>query len=87
MAPLLNEAFLCLQENIATAEDIDTACIAGLGMQVCTNGERISMGPLAYADRVGRDVLLARLKELEAVLGRRFRPARILERGGLGGER
>ena len=86
MALLINEAFFCLQDGIAAAEDIDLACVTGLGMQVRVGEELISMGPLAYADRVGRDVLLARFKELETSLGRRFRPARILERGHVGGE-
>jgi 3-hydroxyacyl-CoA dehydrogenase len=79
LAPLLNEAFFCVQEGIASAEDIDTACIAGLGMQVRMGEELISMGPLAYAGRVGRDVLLARFKELEASLGCRFHPAPIVQ--------
>jgi 3-hydroxyacyl-CoA dehydrogenase len=82
MALLLNEAFLCLQEGIATEGDIDTACVAGLGMQVRSGEDLIPMGPFAYADRVGRDLLLARFRQLEAALGRRFRPARILEREG-----
>jgi 3-hydroxyacyl-CoA dehydrogenase len=80
MARLLNEAFLCLQEGIASERDIDTACVAGLGMQVRAGTELVPMGPFAYADLVGRDVLLSRFKELEASLGRRFRPARILKR-------
>ena len=84
MALLINEAFFCLQDEIASAEDIDLACVTGLGMQVRAGQEWISMGPLAYADYVGRDVLLARLQELEANLGRRFHPAPILQACGEG---
>lgn len=78
MALLFNEAFLCVQEEIAGVEDIDLACKMGIGMQVWWEGERVPMGPLEYADRVGLDVLLARFERLEAALGRRFRPAAIL---------
>jgi 3-hydroxyacyl-CoA dehydrogenase len=72
---LLNEAFLCLEEGIATAEDIDTACMAGLGMRVRVEGDLVPMGPLAYADRTGRQALRGRLLELESELGPRFHPA------------
>jgi 3-hydroxyacyl-CoA dehydrogenase len=82
MALLLNEAFLCVEEKVATVEDIDTACIAGLGMQIRIADEWVPMGPLAYAERIGRDVLAARFRELESVLGARFHPAPILESGG-----
>jgi 3-hydroxyacyl-CoA dehydrogenase/enoyl-CoA hydratase/3-hydroxybutyryl-CoA epimerase len=78
MALLLNEAFLCVEQEIASVDDIDLACQIGLGMQVRWEGEHAPMGPLAYADRVGLDTLLARLEDLEAELGRRFRPAAIL---------
>ena len=67
------------QRKVATVEDIDLACVTGLGMQVRLGEEWIAMGPLAYADRVGKDVLLGRFRELEARLGRRFRPASILK--------
>ncbi|MBN1660506.1 MAG: fatty acid oxidation complex subunit alpha FadB, partial [Anaerolineae bacterium] len=32
--PFLNEAAMCVQENIANVNDVDMACIAGIGMQV-----------------------------------------------------
>ena len=69
---------MCVEEEIASVEDIDLACKIGLGMQVRWEGERAPMGPLEYADRVGLDVLLARFEGFEAELGRRFRPAAIL---------
>ena len=79
MATLLNESFLCVQERIATVEDIDTACVAGLGMAVREGQDRTPIGPLAYADRCGLDVLLRRLWMFEETLGARFAPAPILE--------
>jgi 3-hydroxyacyl-CoA dehydrogenase len=86
MALLLNEAFLCVQEEVATTDDIELACIAGLGMQVRWEGDRRPMGPLEYADRVGLDVLLVRFQSLEQELGRRFRPAAVLQQKVRAGE-
>ena len=78
MMPLLNEAFLCAEEGIANINDIDMSCIAGIGMQVNINGELVRMGPLAYSDSLGLDVVLEKLEELQARYGRRFEPADIL---------
>ena len=78
MAALLNEAFLCVEEQIATIEDIDTACIAGLGMSVRQGEVSIRVGPLEYADSVGLDVVLEQMEQLEQTLGKRFRPAQVL---------
>jgi len=75
MFPLINEAALCLQENIASITDIDMATVAGLGMTY--GGERV--GPLAIADKIGLDVVLETLEALEKELGPRFRPARPLK--------
>ena len=36
------------------------------------------MGPLAYADQIGLDVILKQLQDLEREHGLRFRPASIL---------
>jgi 3-hydroxyacyl-CoA dehydrogenase len=77
-ALLMNEAFLCVEERIATVQDIDLACKIGLGMQVRWEGQRTPMGPLEYADRVGLPLLLARFEALEAERGERFCPAAIL---------
>jgi len=73
--PLINEATLCVQENIASVNDIDMAMIAGAGMTY--EGER--MGPLAVADLVGLDVVLKGLQALESRYGPRFRPSRLLK--------
>jgi 3-hydroxybutyryl-CoA dehydrogenase len=50
LCPMLNEAIFTLQEGLATAEDIDK------GMKLGCNHP---IGPLALADMVGLDVLLA----------------------------
>jgi 3-hydroxyacyl-CoA dehydrogenase len=72
---LINEAILCMQENVASVNDIDMAMIAGAGMTY--GGER--MGPLAVADHIGLDVVLEGLQALEARYGLRFRPSRLLK--------
>jgi 3-hydroxyacyl-CoA dehydrogenase len=72
--PLINEAALCLQEHIASPGDVDLAMVAGTGMTY--GGERI--GPLAVADILGLDTVVAKLEELQRQHGERFRPARYL---------
>jgi len=72
--PLINEAALCLQENIASPADIDMAMMAGTGMK---KGDT-PMGPLAIADEMGLDKVLAMLEEFQAKFGERFRPAWLL---------
>ena len=72
--PLINEAALCLQEHIASPGDIDLAMVAGTGMTY--GGERL--GPLAVADLMGLDEVVAGLESLQAQYGERFRPARLL---------
>ncbi|MEP7358684.1 MAG: 3-hydroxyacyl-CoA dehydrogenase family protein, partial [Anaerolineales bacterium] len=62
------------QEHIAGPGDIDLAMVAGTGMTY--GGERL--GPLAVADLMGLDTVVAKLEELQAVYGERFRPARLL---------
>ena len=86
MMPMLNEAFLCAEEGIANINDIDMSCIAGIGMQANINGELVRMGPLAYSDILGLDIVLERLEELQARYGPRFEPADILVRKVKAGE-
>lgn len=50
LIPQLNEAIACLDENVASARDIDIAMQAGAGMP---------MGPFTLADNLGLDVCLA----------------------------
>lgn len=75
MMPLVNEAAMCLLENVARAGDIDMGMIAGTGMKV--GEDRI--GPLEYADSLGLDVVLEKLTELQKAYGERFRPSRLLK--------
>jgi 3-hydroxyacyl-CoA dehydrogenase / enoyl-CoA hydratase / 3-hydroxybutyryl-CoA epimerase len=72
--PLINEAVINLQEHIASATDIDIACVAGLGMKY--KGE--FKGPLAIADEIGLDCVLEELESLHKQYGERFRPAFLL---------
>jgi len=79
MMPMVNEAAQCAMEEIANINDIDMACIAGLGMQVRQeDGQVVRMGPLEYADTVGLDVVLEKLEELEKQFGPRFHPVDLL---------
>ena len=50
LCPMINEAVFALQEGIASAEDIDEAVKLGCGYPI---------GPLALADLIGLDVMLA----------------------------
>jgi 3-hydroxybutyryl-CoA dehydrogenase len=71
LMPLLAEAMRALEEEIGTAEDIDTGARVGLSHP---------MGPLALADFIGLDVVLGIMRVLHADLGdERFRPPGVLE--------
>ncbi len=72
--PLINEAAMCVLENVATITDIDMAMVAGTGMTY--GGDRV--GPLVIADRIGLDNVVEKLNDLEEELGPRFRPSRPL---------
>ncbi len=70
LMPMINEAILCVQEGIATAEAVD---------QVMTLGMKHPLGPLAVADLIGLDVCLAILEVLQDGFGDvKYRPARLL---------
>jgi 3-hydroxybutyryl-CoA dehydrogenase len=64
-----NEAFLMLQEGIASAADIDKALKLGLNHP---------MGPFELVDLVGLDTRLSILEYLHKTLGEKFRPAPLL---------
>jgi len=59
LVPYLNQAIVLLQEGAADATSIDTAMTLGANMP---------MGPLALADLVGLDVVLAIMETLEREL-------------------
>ena len=80
LIPMINEAIFALEEGVASAEDIDLAM---------TTGANHPVGPLALADRIGLDTVLAICDVLYHDLGDpKFRPCpllcRYVEAGWLG---
>jgi 3-hydroxyacyl-CoA dehydrogenase len=69
--PMINEAFLVLQEKVCDVQDLDPAMMAGLGMR---------RGPLALASEIGLAECLKKIEALNQVYGERFRPAPLLKR-------
>jgi 3-hydroxyacyl-CoA dehydrogenase len=69
--PMINEAFLVLQEKVCALEDLDPALKAGLGMR---------KGPLELAQEIGLAQCLQKIETLQARYGERFRPAPLLKR-------
>lgn len=69
--PMINEAFMCLQERICAPEDLDPALCAGLGMRI---------GPLALASKIGLPECLKMMDAHFEIYGERFRPAPLLKR-------
>ncbi len=71
LCPMINEAIFCLQEGLATAEDIDN------GMKLGTNHP---IGPLALADMIGLDIMLAVMNVLyDGFNDPKYRPALLLK--------
>lgn len=72
LMPMINEAVFALEEGVASAEDIDIAMVTGANHPV---------GPLALADRIGLDTVLAICEVLYQDLGdAKFRPCPLLRR-------
>jgi 3-hydroxyacyl-CoA dehydrogenase len=73
----VNEAVYCLQEKIATAEDIDRAMVLGTGFP---SDEKGIGGPLHWADEKGLDWVLDKLNYFKDTLGPRFWPHHLLKK-------
>ena len=72
LMPMINEAVFALAEEVASAEDIDLAMATGANHPA---------GPLALADRIGLDTVLAICEVLHQELGDpKFRPCPLLRR-------
>jgi 3-hydroxyacyl-CoA dehydrogenase len=72
---MINEGAKILEEGKAQrASDIDIVWINGYGWPVYRGG------PMFYADLVGADKVLAKMKGFEATMGEDFKPAPLLEK-------
>lgn len=71
LAAMVNEAIRCLDENVASKEDIDKAMVLGAGMP---------KGPIQWADDLGLDEILKKVKEYNGLCGERFLPSPLLKR-------
>ncbi len=71
LVPMINEAIFVFQEGLASAEDIDTGMRLGCNQPI---------GPLALADLVGLDTLLAIMEAFhEGFNDSKYRPAPLLK--------
>jgi 3-hydroxybutyryl-CoA dehydrogenase len=72
LVPLINEAIYLVYEGAGTAESIDRVMKAGLNFP---------MGPLALADMIGLDVLLAVIEEMHrGYSDSKYRPCPLLKK-------
>lgn len=70
LVPMINEAAFCLYEGLASAEEIDTVMKLGMGHP---------MGPLALADLIGIDTVLAIMQVLlDGFNDSKYRPCPLL---------
>ena len=72
LVPMINEAVMVLSDGIASAQDIDQGMMLGANHPI---------GPLALADLIGLDTLLAVMQGLHHELGDdKYRPAYLLKK-------
>lgn len=71
LIPMINDAIYCLQEGLASRENIDT---------ILKLGANFPMGPLELADYIGLDVCLEILDILQNDLGEKYRPCPLLRK-------
>jgi 3-hydroxyacyl-CoA dehydrogenase len=73
--PMINEGAKILEEGKAIRpSDIDVVWINGYGWPVYRGG------PMHYADQVGPDTVLAKMKAFQAQMGDAFKPSALLEK-------
>jgi len=73
--PMINEGAKILEEKKAIRpSDIDVVWVNGYGWPVYRGG------PMHFADSIGLDKVLAKLKEFQATMGDAFKPAALLEK-------
>jgi len=73
--PMINEGAKILEEKKAIRpSDIDVVWVNGYGWPVYRGG------PMHFADQIGLDKVVAKLKEFEATMGPPFKPAALLEK-------
>lgn len=69
LVPLINEAARLVEAGVADAQSVDRCMRLGAGLP---------MGPLALADAIGLDVVLAIMRTLESRAGAEHHPSRLL---------
>jgi 3-hydroxybutyryl-CoA dehydrogenase len=71
LCPMINEAIFALQEGLASAEDIDNGMRLGCNQPI---------GPLALADMIGLDTMLAVMESFyNGFNDPKYRPAQLLK--------
>ena len=74
LLPMINEGFKILQEGMAErASDIDVVYVNGYGWPVYRGG------PMFYAEQLGAEAVLEKLRGYQERLGEDFAPAALLE--------
>ncbi|KAI9621517.1 hypothetical protein KEM48_007752 [Puccinia striiformis f. sp. tritici PST-130] len=72
LMPMINEAIICLEEGVATRDDID---------QTMKRGTNVPMGPLTLADFIGLDTCLSIMQVLYTQTSdSKYRPSVLLSR-------